>query len=90
MSGASRRLSAILPTLRGSKSNEREALDFALAVGYSVNESEFLIRPSVEYDISDSTKIKIGVDLFEGGDESTFFGQFDKKDRVYVELKYSF
>jgi len=77
-------------TLRGSKSNEREALDFALAVGYSVNESEFLIRPSVEYDISDSTKIKIGVDLFEGGDESTFFGQFDKKDRVYVELKYSF
>jgi hypothetical protein len=77
-------------TLRGSKSNERETLEFVLSVGYGVNESEFLIRPSLEYDITDSTKIKVGVDLFEGGDENTLFGQFDEKDRVYLELKYSF
>lgn len=77
-------------TLRGSKTNERETLEFVLSVGYGVNESEFLIRPSLGYDLNDSTKIKVGVDLFEGGDEDTLFGQFDEKDRVYLELKYSF
>lgn len=77
-------------TLRGSKTNERETLEFILSLVYGINESEFLIRPSIEYDITDSTKIKVGADLFEGGATDTFFGQFDEKDRIYLELKYSF
>ncbi len=56
---------------------------------FRVNETEFLIRPAIEYDITDSTKIKVGA-IFEGGDRDTMFGQFDGKDRLYVEVKYSF
>jgi hypothetical protein len=55
-----------------------------------LNEGEFLLQPSVEYAINDSTKIKVGADLFEGGNEESLIGQFDDKDRLYVELKYSF
>jgi hypothetical protein len=77
-------------TLRGVKDFMNETLDVVLFAVYGANEGEFLIRPSVEYDITDSTKIKVGIDLFEGGDEKSLFGQFDDKDRVYVELKYSF
>jgi hypothetical protein len=62
----------------------------AAFIMYGINEQEFLIRPSVHYNISDSTNITIGADVFEGGDENTLFGQFDDKDRLYVELKYSF
>ncbi len=77
-------------TLRGSKSNDEETLEFVVFTVYGVNEEEFLIRPTITYDITDSIKIKVGADFFEGGDKDTFFGQFDEKDRLYVELKYSF
>ncbi len=77
-------------TLRGAKTFMNETLEVVLSTLYGVNEAEFLIRPSVKYDMTDSIKIKVGVDLFEGGDEDTLFGQFDDKDRVYAELKYSF
>jgi hypothetical protein len=77
-------------TLRGSKTFMNETLEMVLSTIYGVNDTEFVIRPSVEYDISDSTNIKVGADFFEGGDEDTMFGQFDDKDRLYMELKYSF
>ncbi|GAK56063.1 hypothetical protein U27_03025 [Candidatus Vecturithrix granuli] len=77
-------------TLRGTKNFMNETLEVVVSTIYGVNETEFLIRPSIEYDITDSTKIKVGADFFEGGDNDTMFGQFNEKDRLYVELKYSF
>ena len=77
-------------TLRGSKDFMNEILEVEAFIVYGANEGEFLIRPSVEYDITDSTQITVGIDLFEGGDDESSFGQFDDKDRLYVELKYSF
>lgn len=77
-------------TLRNSKDFMNETLEVVLFTVYGVNESEYVLRPSVEYKITDSTKVTVGVDLFEGGDDDTFFGQFDDKDRLYVEFKYSF
>ena len=77
-------------TLRGTKNFMNETLEVVLSTIYGVNETEFVIRPSMEYDITDSTKITVGADFFEGGDDDTMFGQFDEKDRLYVELKYSF
>jgi len=77
-------------TLRGAKDFMNETLNIVLFTVYGTNEGEFLIRPSVEYAITDSIKIKGGADIFAGGREDSLFGQFDKKDRLYVELKYSF
>ena len=77
-------------TLQGTKDFRNDTLEVKISTIYGVNETEFLIRPSVEYDITDSTKITVGADIFEGGDDDTLFGQFDKKDRVYAEVRYSF
>lgn len=77
-------------TLNVSKNFKYETLNVALLLAYGANKGDFLIRPSVEYKINDSTKIKTGVDLFEGGDDHSFFGQFHGKDRLYVELYYNF
>ncbi len=77
-------------SLQGSKTFMSETLNVTLFTLYGVNESEFSIRPSIEYDATDSVKVKAGADLFEGGEADTLIGQFDDKDRLYVELKYSF
>lgn len=77
-------------TLRGSKTFMNETLEAVVSTIYGVNETEFVIRPSLEYDITDSTKITVGADFFEGGVDDSLFGQFDDKDRLYAELKYSF
>lgn len=77
-------------TLRGTKDYLNDTLEVSLFTIYGVNEQEFFIRPSVEYDLTDATDLTVGVDLFEGGDDASSFGQFDDRDRVYVELQYSF
>jgi hypothetical protein len=56
---------------------------------YSPNKDEYWISSKVEYEISDRIKLTLGSDIF-GGEADGFFGQFDSKDRIYFELKYSF
>jgi hypothetical protein len=76
--------------VRTAKSFMNEALDLEFTAAYIVNDEEFLLRPAVSYDVTDSTKLTLGADLFEGGDDTSLFGQFDNKDRCYVEVVYSF
>jgi hypothetical protein len=77
-------------TLRGSKLFINDTLEVALSAAYGLNDGEFLLRPSMTYDITDGLEIKGGIDLFEGGNEQSLIGQFDDRDRFYLELKYSF
>lgn len=77
-------------TLRGSKRFINDTLEIALTAAYGANDDEFLLRPTISYDITDVVEIKGGVDLFEGGNEDSLIGQFDDRDRLYAELKYSF
>ncbi len=56
---------------------------------FSPNKDEYWISSKVEYEINDRIKLTLGADIF-GGEADGFFGQFDSKDRIYFELKYSF
>lgn len=47
------------------------------------------LRLEAAYDINDHCTVKLGTDLLEG-EEDGGIGAFDHRDRVYVELKYSF
>ncbi len=49
----------------------------------------YVIKPEVHYDISDELKLTLGVDFIEGV-QDTFFGRFDKDNRSYFFLRYSF
>lgn len=49
----------------------------------------YVIKPEIHYDISDKTKLVLGVDIIEGVQE-TFFGQFEEDDRAYFSLRHSF
>ncbi len=77
-------------TLRAAKSFINETLEFEFTAAYGVNDQEFLLRPALNYDLADSTKLTLGVDVFEGDDDTSLFGQFDDKDRFYAEVVYSF
>ncbi|MCP4405480.1 MAG: hypothetical protein GY801_50285 [bacterium] len=80
-----------IATLRVSKYiNDEETLELILFGMYRADDSDYLIRPYFEYRMSDSWRLTGGIDIFGGGDEYSSFGQFDEKDRLYAELKYSF
>ncbi|MFA5903992.1 MAG: DUF1302 family protein [Desulfobacula sp.] len=55
----------------------------------SLNQKDYLLRPSVTYNYSGKLKFILGVDAFWGeldGDS----GIFDKSDRIYLEALYNF
>ncbi|MFC1853368.1 DUF1302 family protein [candidate division CSSED10-310 bacterium] len=57
---------------------------------YSANDGAWLIRPKILYKLTDYVSVTLGGDVIEGGDERSFFGQFDQNDRLYLEFKWSF
>lgn len=81
-------------TLRKKLMNERLLLKI-LAI-YIINDEEVLIRPRMNYRWDDHLMLSIGADIFEGKegniqqDDFRFIGFFDKNDRIYTELRYSF
>ena len=66
-----------------------ETLKPELLMIYDINESAWLIRPRIAYDLSDRFTVAAGFDILSGPVRS-FFGQFDTNDRFYTEVKYSF
>lgn len=81
-------------TLRKKLMHERLLLKI-LAI-YIINDEEVLIRPRMNYRWDDHLMLSLGADIFEGKegniqqDDFRFIGFFDKNDRVYTELRYSF
>jgi hypothetical protein len=48
-----------------------------------------MLRPKLAWDFQRNWRLVLGIDLFEGPTLG-FFGQFDNRDRVYTEVRYSF
>jgi hypothetical protein len=67
-----------------------ETLKGKVLLIYNASEGDFWISPEVSYDISDKWQIAFGANFFEGGSKDDFFGQFDKNDQVYFEIKLGF
>ena len=80
-----------LLTLRVAKDlNQEETLKAELRTEYRVNDGDYHVRPELEYAITDAWKATLGADIMGGGDDDTFYGQFNDNDRLYASLRYSF
>lgn len=66
-----------------------EAVIADFLVLYGLNNGEALFRAKVAYDITDTWRVTIGTDFFEG-ERDEFFGQFDSRDRITFKLEYNF
>lgn len=57
---------------------------------YNEFNKDYFIRFNVEQDIADGVSYTAGVDIYEGKDNTTLYGQFEKNDYVYGKVRYSF
>ncbi|PIQ33783.1 MAG: hypothetical protein CO186_00085 [Zetaproteobacteria bacterium CG_4_9_14_3_um_filter_49_83] len=55
---------------------------------YDWADGSWMLRPKASYEFSDQVTAKLGADMFGGS--NGFFGQFDKNDRIYTEVEYTF
>ncbi|MFK7895903.1 MAG: DUF1302 family protein [Myxococcota bacterium] len=77
--------------IRISRPFLRERLDvtvLAIILGERAQDG-VIFRASGDYEITDALKMEGGILIFSGGPDRAL-GAFDKNDRLYAELKYSF
>jgi hypothetical protein len=56
---------------------------------HSLNRSDWLLRPKLIWNFQQNWRMTFGADIF-GGPADGLFGQFDKADRIYGEVRYDF
>ncbi|MBI4684398.1 MAG: hypothetical protein HY755_04280 [Nitrospirae bacterium] len=57
---------------------------------WSPSDSDYLLNPEIKYNFSDHVWAAIGGNIFGGGEERNQFGQLDKNDNVYLQVRYEF
>ncbi|MGH8714369.1 MAG: DUF1302 family protein [Casimicrobiaceae bacterium] len=60
----------------------------ALWIG-SLNRTDWMFRPRLSWNVEKNWQLLLGVDVFKGPPLG-YFGQFDNRDRVYSEVRFSF
>ena len=57
---------------------------------WSPSDGDYLLNPEVKYNFSDHVWAAIGGNVFGGGKKWSQFGQLDKNDNIYLQLRYEF
>ncbi len=69
---------------------KHQTWELALFAFYSPAERDYLIQPRAVYRVSDNFSTVLGANFFGGKRNTTFFGQFDRNDNIYLTLRYDF
>jgi hypothetical protein len=64
-------------------------LEAALYGSYGIEYRQFLIKPSVSYDITDNLKATLAGMVF-GGENDSILGQYSNNDEIFLKVKYSY
>ncbi len=57
---------------------------------YSPTDQDYFIQPEAAYKVTDKFSISGGTNMFGGESHTTFFGQFDGSNNVFLNLRYDF
>lgn len=57
---------------------------------YSLVDEDFYLLPQVEYKYSDELAVTFGGNFFGGDSNTTFLGQFEENDNVYMSVRFDF
>lgn len=77
-------------TLRLEYLLRHQTLRLSLFTFYSPVDNDYLIRPKVSYKFSDNFSSTLGANIFGGEKETTFLGQLDKNDNIYLSVRLDF
>jgi hypothetical protein len=57
---------------------------------FSPADRDYLLQPQIVHKISDEFSLTLGANIFGGETETTFLGQFDRNDNVYLSARFDF
>lgn len=77
-------------TLRLTKMLLYQALRLSLFTIYSPSDEDYFLNPEASYKLTDELSLTIGGNVFGGKDDFTPFGQLEKNDNIYANLRYEF
>ncbi len=79
-----------LLTMRLTKLALMQNLRLSLFTFWSPSDEDFYVRPQFQYQYDDHWTFGGGMNVFEGTETSTFFGQFENNSNVYLFGRYGF
>ncbi|MBI4481571.1 MAG: hypothetical protein HY652_01640 [Acidobacteria bacterium] len=62
----------------------------SLFAAYSPTDEDYFLQPEISHKVSDHLSLSLGSNIFGGRRETTFFGQFEKSDNVFVNVRFDF
>ncbi len=62
----------------------------SVMVFYSPSDSDFYLKPKVQYSVTDQWKVEMGGNVFGGEKDSNFYGQFENNTNIYSSFRFSF
>jgi hypothetical protein len=65
-------------------------LIWSVFVFYSPSDKDYYLRPKLTWRYSDQWTSDVGLSLFGGAEEHTFFGQLDDNSNAYARVRYHF
>jgi hypothetical protein len=77
-------------TIRLDKWYQYRTLNLALFAFFSPKDDDYLVQPSITYKFEDNLTGVIGANIFGGESGTSFLGQFDKNDNLFVSFRYDF
>lgn len=77
-------------TLRLTHFFRHQTWTLSLFAFYSPAEQDYLLQPKIDYKVTDAFSATLGANIFGGEKQTTFFGQFDRNDNLYLTLRYDF
>lgn len=69
---------------------EYQTWTLSLFAAYSPGDEDTFVRPEVSHRVTDSLSVSLGANLFGGRRRTTYFGQFDRGDDVFLNVRYDF
>jgi len=79
-----------IATLRLEQKLMHQTWKLSLFTFYGLVENDYLLRPTLSYRLSDDLSATLGANIFGGESDTTFFGQLDRNDNVYLSVRNDF
>lgn len=62
----------------------------SLFAAYSPTDQDYFLQPALSYKVTEKLSVAMGANVFGGQRETTYFGQFDKSDNVWSNVRFDF
>lgn len=79
-----------LVSIRLTQFHFHQTLKLSWFTFWSPSDNDYLLNPEVKYNFTDHIWAAVGANIFGGGEKRGQFGQLDKNDNIYLQVRYEF